>query len=50
LFLGLLGLFLGLFATLLWCALMGYVMYLVLKLIAPETAARVRTMITGKEA
>jgi hypothetical protein len=44
---GLFGLMLGLVATVLWLAFLGFVIYMVLKLIAPETAARVREMIAG---
>lgn len=44
---GLFGLVLGLLATVLWLALVGFMIYLVLKLFAPETAARVREMIAG---
>ena len=41
------GLVLGLLGTVLWLALMGFMIYLVLKLFAPNTAARVREMIAG---
>jgi hypothetical protein len=44
---GLFGLVLGLLATALWLAFVGFMIYLVLKLFAPETAARVREMIAG---
>lgn len=44
---GLFGLVLGLFAAVLWFAFLGFIIYLVLKLLAPETAARVREMIAG---
>jgi uncharacterized membrane protein YGL010W len=44
---GLFGLVLGLAATVLWFAFLGFVIYLGLKLIAPGTAARVREMIAG---
>jgi hypothetical protein len=44
---GLFGLMLGLVATVLWFAFLGFVIYRVLKLIAPGTAARVREMIAG---
>ena len=37
----------GLVATVLWFAFLGFVIYFVLKLIAPGTAARVREMIAG---
>jgi hypothetical protein len=44
---GLFGLVLGLVAAVLWFAFLGFLIYLVLKLLAPETAARVRDMIAG---
>ena len=44
---GLLGLVVGLLAAALWFAFVGFVIYLVLKLFAPGTAARVREMIAG---
>lgn len=45
---GLFGLVLGLAGALLWLAFLGFIIYLVLKLFAPETAARVREMIAGQ--
>lgn len=45
---GLFGLVVGLLATLLWFALIGFLVYLVLKVFAPETAARVREMVAGR--
>jgi hypothetical protein len=47
LFFGLFGLVLGLLGTVLWFGLLGFVIYMILKLFAPETAARVREMIAG---
>lgn len=47
-FFGLFGLVIGLLGTVLWLALVGFLIYLVLKLFAPETAARVRDMIGGR--
>jgi hypothetical protein len=44
---GLFGLVLGLVGTLFWLACVGFMIYLVLKLFAPDTAARVREMIAG---
>jgi hypothetical protein len=44
---GLFGLVLGLLGTVLWFALVGFVIYMFLKLFAPDTAARVREMIAG---
>jgi hypothetical protein len=45
---GLFGLVIGLFGAVLWFAFLGFLIYLVLKLFAPETAARVRDMIAGE--
>ena len=45
---GLFGLVLGLLGAVLWFAFVGFMIYLVLKLFAPETAARVREMIVGE--
>ncbi len=45
---GLFGLVLGLFGAVLWLAFWGFVVYLILKLFAPETAARVREMVAGR--
>jgi hypothetical protein len=42
------GLVLGLLGAVLWFAFVGFMIYLVLKLFAPETAARVREMIAGE--
>jgi hypothetical protein len=47
LMLGLFGLFLGLLFTVLWFAFLGFVIYLILKIVAPGAAARVREMIAG---
>ena len=44
---GVFGLMLGLVATVLWFAFLGFLIYLALKLVAPGTAARVREMIVG---
>jgi hypothetical protein len=44
---GLFGLVLGLVGAVLWLAFLGFVIYLVLKVFAPETAARVRETIAG---
>jgi hypothetical protein len=45
---GLFGLVLGLLGAVLWFAFLGFVIYMILKLFAPETAARVREMIAGE--
>jgi hypothetical protein len=44
---GLFGLVLGLLGAVLWFAFVGFIIYLILKVFAPETAARVREMIAG---
>ncbi len=49
-FFGLFGLVIGLLMTVLWFAFIGFVIYMLLKLIAPNTAARVREMIAGRPA
>ncbi len=45
---GLFGLVLGLLGAVLWFAFVGFMIYLILKLFAPATAARVREMIAGE--
>jgi hypothetical protein len=47
---GLLGSFVGLLMTVLWLAAIGFICYLVLRVIAPRTADRVREAIKGKPA
>lgn len=42
------GLVLGLLGVVLWFAFVGFMIYLVLKVFAPGTAARVREMIAGE--
>ena len=42
------GLVLGLLGAVIWFAFVGFMIYLVLKLFAPETAARVREVIAGE--
>jgi hypothetical protein len=49
-FFGLFGLLIGLLVTVAWFALIGFLIYLVLKVVAPDTAARVREMIAGRPA
>jgi hypothetical protein len=46
-FFTLFGLVIGLLVTALWLAFLGFLIYLVLRLVAPETADRVREMIAG---
>ncbi len=45
---GLFGLVIGLLAAVLWFAFIGVLIYLILKIVAPGTAARVREMIAGR--
>jgi len=49
-FLGLFGLLIGLLVTVAWFAFVGFLIYLVLKLVAPNAAARLREMIAGRPA
>ena len=44
---GLFGLVLGLLGMVLWLAFVGFIIYLLLKVFAPNTAARVREVIAG---
>lgn len=43
----LLGGFLGLILKILWLAFIGWLIYLVLKMFAPNTAAKVKETVTG---
>lgn len=43
-----LGGVLGIAMTLLWFAFLGWVFYLILKIVAPGAAVRVREMISGR--
>jgi hypothetical protein len=47
-FFGLFGLLIGLLMTVVWFAFVGFLIYLVLKVVAPGTAARVREMIAER--
>ncbi len=47
---GLLGVAFSIAINLLWLAAIGFGFYLVLKLISPGTAQRVREMVTGQRA
>jgi len=49
-FFGLLSGFMGLAVTLLWLAAIGFVVYLVLRVLSPSTANKVRDMIKGRPA
>lgn len=44
----LLGMAIGLFMTLVWWAVIGFVIYLVIKVVSPGTARSIREMIAGK--
>ena len=44
---GLMGTLIGLLVTVLWLAAIGYILYLVLRVVSPNTAAKVRDMIKG---
>lgn len=46
----LLGIAVGLFWTLLWLAFVGFVFYLILRLVSPSAADKVQEMIKGKPA
>ena len=46
---GLLGFAIGLAFSLLWLAAIGFIFYLLLKLVSPDSARRVREMVTGRE-
>ncbi len=45
---GLIGFAMSLLWTLLWLAALGFVFYLILKVISPGTARRVREKVTGE--
>ena len=47
---GVLGGLIGLAMTLLWLAALGFIFYLVLRVISPSTADKVREMIKGRPA
>ena len=48
LFFGLFGIIVGLFGKILWLAFLGFLVYLVLRVFAPETADRIKEMIAGR--
>jgi len=50
LFFGILGSLIGLAITVLWLAAIGFGIYLVLRLLAPRTADKVRDTIKGRPA
>ncbi len=45
---GILGTLIGLAITVLWLAAVGYLFYLVLRLLSPSTAAKLRDAIRGR--
>jgi hypothetical protein len=47
---GVFGLVISLLGAVLWFAFVGFLIYLILKIVAPDTAARVREMIVGRPA
>lgn len=50
LIMGLISGLLSLVVTVLWFAFWGWIFYLILKVISPDTAGRIREVITGKPA
>jgi uncharacterized membrane protein len=49
LFFGLFGILWEVFVAVLWLALVGFVIYLLIKLFSPDTARRIREMISGTD-
>ena len=47
---GLFGLVFGLLMSLLWHAFIGWLIYLVIKVLSPTTADRIREVIRGRQA
>jgi uncharacterized membrane protein len=47
---GLMGGLIGLAGTILWLAALGFIFYMVLRVISPSTADKVREMIKGRPA
>lgn len=50
LIMGLIGGIMSLVVTVLWFAFWGWIFYMILKVISPGTAGRIREVITGKPA
>jgi hypothetical protein len=50
LLLGLFGIILGLAGKILWLAFMGFLVYMVLRIVSPKTADKVRDTINGRSA
>lgn len=48
LIMGLIGGIMSLVVTVLWFAFWGWIFYLILKVLSPSTASRLREVITGK--
>jgi len=46
---GMLGLVFSLLSSLFWLAAVGFLIYLVLRVVSPDTATRIKEMIRGKE-
>lgn len=46
---GMLGFVFSLLSSLFWLAAVGFLIYLVLKIISPDTATRIKETIRGKE-
>jgi len=46
---GMLGFVFSLLSSLFWLAAVGFLVYLVLKIISPDTATRIKETIRGKE-
>jgi len=45
---GLIGFAIGIFGSILWLAFVGFIIYLILRVLSPSTADRVRDTIKGK--
>jgi len=50
LFFGLFGFLVGLLMTVLWLAFIGWLIYLVIRVLSPATADRIRETIRGRQA
>lgn len=46
---GMLGFVFSLLSSLFWLAAVGFLIYLVLRVVSPDTATRIKEMIRGKE-
>ena len=45
---GLIGFAIGIFGSIVWLAFVGFIIYLILRVLSPSTADRVRDTIRGK--